>query len=155
MINSSFIDGVILSPLKIIQDPRGNVLHMLKSSISTFDGFGECYFSEINPGYIKAWKQHLVQIQNLAVPFGDIEIVLFDSRINSPTFELLNIFQIGRSTNYSRIRIPNGIWYGFRSLNNSMALIANCANLEHDPSDSFILNYKIDSFIPYTWAAYE
>jgi dTDP-4-dehydrorhamnose 3,5-epimerase len=151
MINNLIIDGVILFPLKVISDSRGNILHMLKSSTNMFDGFGECYFSEINPGYIKAWKQHLVQIQNLAVPIGDIEIVLFDSRINSPTFELLNIFQIGRTTNYSRLRIPNGVWYGFRPLNNSMALISNCPNLEHDPTDSFIMDYNIDSFIPYRW----
>ena len=151
MDNSLIIDGVILSPLKVIQDPRGNVLHMLKSSFNMFDGFGECYFSEINPGFVKAWKQHLVQIQNLVVPVGDIEIVLFDSRKDSPTYEVLNIFQIGRTTNYSRIRIPNGIWYGFRSLNNMMALISNCANLEHDPNDSFIMDYTIDSFIPFKW----
>ena len=151
MDNSLIIDGVNLSPLKIIQDPRGSVLHMLKSSTSIFDGFGEFYFSEINPGFVKAWKKHLFQIQNLVVPIGDIEIVLFDSRKDSPTYELLNIFQIGRTTNYSRIRIPNGIWYGFRSLNNNMALISNCANLEHDPNDSFIMDYTIDSFIPYKW----
>ncbi len=54
---------------------------MLRNDSPEFEKFGECYFSEIFPGKIKAWKRHNLQTQNLAVPIGLIKIVFFDSRI--------------------------------------------------------------------------
>ena len=38
---SNKIDGVILSPQKIINTVGGNVLHVIKNQDKTFSGFGE------------------------------------------------------------------------------------------------------------------
>ena len=59
------IDGVEITPLKIIKDARGAVLHMININSAGFEKFGECYFSEINPNVIKGWKKHFHQTQNL------------------------------------------------------------------------------------------
>ncbi len=48
------IDGVLIRPLKIIPDSRGQIMHMLRSDSPGFAGFGEVYFSCIEPGAIKA-----------------------------------------------------------------------------------------------------
>ena len=48
------IEGVLLTPLRQISDERGAVLHMIQSGAAGFRGFGECYFSEIAPGKVKA-----------------------------------------------------------------------------------------------------
>ena len=66
----SLIDGVILTELLQINDERGAVLHMLRNDAPEFTRFGECYFSEVLPSTIKAWKRHHNQTQNLAVPVG-------------------------------------------------------------------------------------
>ena len=72
------VDGVILSPLKIIENPLGNIFHVMKSSDLGFMGFNEAYFSTINYNQIKPWKKHLKMTLNLIVPVGEIRFVLYD-----------------------------------------------------------------------------
>ena len=64
------IPGVVITPLKQIPDERGKVMHMLKRTDPHFSGFGEIYFSVVNPGAVKAWKKHLQMTLNLAVIQG-------------------------------------------------------------------------------------
>ena len=61
------VDGVVETELRQIADPRGAVLHMLRADAADFTRFGECYFSEVAPGAVKAWKLHRRQTQELAV----------------------------------------------------------------------------------------
>ena len=82
--NSSQIDGIITTELRQINDQRGAVLHMLRCDALGFVRFGECYFSEVLPSAIKAWKRHRVQSQNLAVPVGRIRLVIYDDQESSP-----------------------------------------------------------------------
>ena len=73
------IEGVQVTPLKIIPTDGGPVLHMLRRDFSGFSGFGEIYFSEVEPGAVKGWKRHLEMRQNFAVPKGRIKFALFDA----------------------------------------------------------------------------
>jgi dTDP-4-dehydrorhamnose 3,5-epimerase len=130
------MDGVLLTPLRIIADERGAVLHMLRADAPEFSRFGECYFSEINPSAIKAWKRHRVQTQNLAVPIGRIRVVICDARAGSATRGCCAAIELGRPDAYARLRIPPQLWYGFISLGTGNALIANCADTPHDPNDA-------------------
>ena len=52
------MDGVIISPLKRIHHPKGEIFHAIKVSDDGFVGFGEAYFSFVNYNHIKAWKKH-------------------------------------------------------------------------------------------------
>jgi dTDP-4-dehydrorhamnose 3,5-epimerase len=143
------VDGVVVQPLKQIVDHRGRVLHMLRAGDSLFTRFGEIYFSEILPGAIKAWKQHLTATNLFAVPEGMIRLVLYDTRTGSASRGALEVLEIGRE-NYCLVRIPPQVWYGFRCLGTAPALVANCADLPHDPEESTALDYK-SSLIPYDW----
>ncbi len=144
------IAGVILTELKQIHDERGAVLHMLRNDAPTFTHFGECYFSEILPGAIKAWKRHRLQTQNLAVPVGKIRMVLYDDRPQSTTRGQIQELELGRPDAYYRITIPKNLWYGFTGISENPALIANCTDSPHDPNESEIM--PIDqSSIPYQW----
>ena len=148
--NFSGIDGVIAAKLRQISDNRGSVLHMLRSDEPDFVRFGECYFSEVLPGAIKAWKRHRVQTQNLAVPVGRIRLVIYDDRKGSTTWgEVLNL-ELGRPDAYLRLLIPPGLWYGFSCIGARPALLANCADLPHDPTESEVRMFN-DPAIPYAW----
>ena len=72
------IYGLRIIPLKEISDQRGTVLHMLRSDSENFKKFGEIYFSEINPGYVKTWKKHLKMTQNFTVPAGKVIFKFYD-----------------------------------------------------------------------------
>lgn len=149
------IKGVEISPLTIVPVDGGDVLRLFRPGSSLLpkfpEGIGEIYFSEILPGKVKAWKLHQSQTQRLAVPFGLIRLVMYDTRADSPTLRVLVEKDLGRPGNYVALTIPPGVWYGFRCLSDTAALICNCPDLPHDPDDC--LRAPADSpDIPYIWA---
>lgn len=144
------IEGLAGYPLRQIEDPRGDVLHMLRSDNPYFTVFGEIYFSFINPGMVKAWKKHYKMTQRFAVPVGRIRLVVFDGRENSPSKGTLEIVEIGRPDQYHLVTIPPGVWYGFQGISRGPAMIANSPDIPHDPSESVRLP-EHDPTIPYHW----
>ena len=50
------MDGVILTKLKQVNHPKGDIFQGMKKSDIGFDGFGEAYFSTIKGGEIKGWN---------------------------------------------------------------------------------------------------
>lgn len=128
------IDGVIIEKLTQIKDARGKVMHMLRTDSPLFSKFGEIYFSVVNPDAVKAWKMHHEMTQNLAVPIGKIRLAIYDPREGSKTFGKVNIIECGEDE-YCLVRIPPRVWYGFKGIANSVSLIANCADMVHDPSE--------------------
>jgi dTDP-4-dehydrorhamnose 3,5-epimerase len=145
--NRILIEGVVVSPLKIIMHPKGEVLQAIKSGSYGYDGFGEAYFSLIKKGEIKGWKKHLKMTLNLIVPEGEIQFVVYDDRENSPTKN--EFFQTNLSKdNYCRLTISPGLWVGFQGLSNGTNLLLNVANIEHDPDES--RNLSLEK-ITYEW----
>jgi len=146
----SQIEGVAVTVLRQISDERGTVLHMLRNDSPEFTRFGECYFSEVLPGAIKAWKYHRAQTQIMAVPVGRIRVVIYDDREGSATRERVQMQELGRPDSYMRLQIPPCLWYGFSCISETPALLANCADLPHDPTESDLR--PVDSpLIPYKW----
>jgi len=128
----SSIPGVRIAELREIRDDRGAVLRMLRSDQPEFTRFGECYFSEIRAGAVKAWKRQKRRTQNLAVPVGRIRLVLVDDRGPVGRHE---IHELGRPDAYRLLTIPPGIWYGFQGLGPGDALVANCSDLPHQKGE--------------------
>ena len=144
------IEGVIIQPLKQMDDKRGSILHMLKNDSNLFKQFGEVYFSEIHPGLVKAWKLHKKQSQNLAVPLGVIRLVIYDDRPNSNTYRKIAEYKLGRPEDYRLVHIPPMLWYGFQGIGDQTSMIANCTDLSHDPKEMESLSADT-SQIPYQW----
>jgi dTDP-4-dehydrorhamnose 3,5-epimerase len=143
------IDGVEIFPLRRIQDERGMVMHMLKASDPHFQRFGEIYFSVIYPGVIKAWHLHSRMTINYAVVVGNIKLVVYDQRPDSPTRGQLQEIVFGQ-VNYQLVRVPPGVVNGFTAVGGQTAIVANCADIPHDPAEIT----RIDPFttsIPYDW----
>ena len=144
------IQGVEVIPLKRIQDERGMVMHMLRRDDPHFTEFGEIYFSVIYPGVIKGWHLHSRMTINYAVVRGSIKLVLYDQRPGSPTRGTLQEIVFGE-VNYQLVRVPPGVVNGFTAVGGEPAIVANCADIPHDPTEIT----RLDPFtptIPYTWA---
>lgn len=143
------IDGIVVTPLRQIPDERGKIMHMLRSDDPQFERFGEIYFSMVYPGAIKAWHLHTKMTLNYAVVAGMVKLVLYDPRPSSPTKgEVQEIF-LGEQ-NYARVKIPPGIYNGFKGVGAAPAIVANCATIPHDPAEI----QRLDPFskdIPYSW----
>ena len=129
------IDGVIFSPLSIIEVKGGDVLHAIKLSDTGFDGFGEAYFSTIKKGSIKAWKRHHKMTLNLIVPIGKVRFIIYDDRMSSATKLEFEEIIISRDKSYGRLTIPPMLWVGFQGLSNETSVLLNVANIEHSLSE--------------------
>lgn len=136
--------------LKQISDERGAVYHYLKSGDDSFKGFGEAYYSKINQHVIKGWKLHHRLHQNFCVPFGDVKIVVFDDRIDSPSKGVFDEIVLNDSNKYYLLSMPPGLWYSFKCISEDFALLANIINEGHDPLESITLPLE-NSIIPYDW----
>ena len=79
------IEGVVITPLKQIEDERGKVMHMLREDSKVFERFGEIYFSFTNPQSIKAWHMHKEMTLNYVCIEGKVKFVLYDDREKSKT----------------------------------------------------------------------
>jgi dTDP-4-dehydrorhamnose 3,5-epimerase len=143
------IEGVQVFPLRRIPDERGVVMHMLRADDAHFERFGEIYFSIIFPGIIKAWHLHSRMTINYAVVQGNIKLALYDQRPDSPTHGRVQEIVFGQ-TNYQLVRVPPGVVNGFTAVGGESAIVANCADIPHDPAEIT----RIDPFtatIPYDW----
>jgi dTDP-4-dehydrorhamnose 3,5-epimerase len=126
------LSDIFFTQLPRIDTLGGNVMHAMKNTDSGFAGFGEAYFSWVNSGSIKAWKQHTKMTMNLIVPIGSVRFVFFV--INASGDKEFRIETVG-DDNYSRLTIPPGIWFGFQGLNGSPSLVLNLASIPHDPNE--------------------
>jgi dTDP-4-dehydrorhamnose 3,5-epimerase len=143
------IDGVWIKPLRKIPDERGMIMHMLRADEPSFGKFGEIYFSVGIPGSIKGWHKHTRQSQNYAVIQGMIKLVLYDERQGSISEgKLLEIFT--GEDKYELIHIPPGVVNGYKTYGMKLAIVANCADIPHDP-DEMIRYDPLKSHINYNW----
>jgi dTDP-4-dehydrorhamnose 3,5-epimerase len=133
---SSEIAGVSYESRGILSDARGSILHFLRADSPQFTTFGEVYFSEVNAGARKGWTRHRRQTQRYVVPTGRVKLVLYDDRDTSPTRGVLQECELGRPDRYGMLVIPPLVWYAFAAVGANAGLIANCADIPHDPADS-------------------
>jgi len=143
------IDGVTIIPLRTILDERGLVRHMMKATDPHFRQFGEIYFSQIFPGAIKAWHVHRRMELNYAVVSGNIKLVLYDDRKDSPSYKEIQEIFMGED-NYVLVRIPVNVVNGFKAIGNEKAIVANCSTIPHDPAEIERFD-PFDKKIGYTW----
>jgi dTDP-4-dehydrorhamnose 3,5-epimerase len=144
------IEGVEVFPLRRIVDERGSVMHMLRADDEHFQGFGEIYFSTVNPGAIKGWHIHREMTLNYACVAGMVKLVLYDDRERSQTRGKLQELFVG-DQNYVMVRIPPMVWNGVKGIAAAPAMIANCASHPHDPDEISRLDPFSDR-IPYDWS---
>ena len=143
------IHDVKITPLKIISDNRGKVMHMLRKDSDVFDKFGEIYFSTINYESIKAWHLHKESTLNYVCIKGNVKLVLYDDRKESPTKGILQEI-ILTPKNYFLVTIPPMIWNGFKGLDKEESIIANCLNMPHDEKEMVRIDL-LDKSIDYKW----
>ena len=135
------MDGVILTYLKQIHHPKGDIFHVIKKSDQSFESFGEAYFTTVNYGYIKGWKKHNKMVLNLVVISGEVEFVVF----NGTEFEAVTLSQ----QNYQRLTVQPNNWVAFRGVGTDKNLILNIASIEHDSNEA--VNCGLED-ITYEWS---
>ena len=146
------IDGVKVTPLKVMPDERGRLMEMFRSDAPDFEKFGQTYLTTAYPGVVKAWHYHQLQTDNFVCVAGMMKVVLYDARPDSPTQGQVDVFHMGLH-NPIRLRIPRGVYHGFKCISETEAMVINV------PTELY--NYKQpdeyrvpahDPSIPYDWS---
>ena len=143
------INDVKITPLKIISDNRGKVMHMLRTDSAAFEKFGEIYFSTINNQSIKGWHLHKESVLNYVCIKGKVKLVLYDDRERSST---KGVWQklILSPEDYFLVTIPPNIWNGFKGLDKEESIISNCLTLPHNESE-MVRKDPFDKSFNYKW----
>lgn len=142
------IDGVILTPLRVIPAQGGDVWHGMKRTDAGYVSFGEAYFSTIHDRAIKPWKRHLRMTLNLIVLVGEIRFVLRDERPDSVSLGQMQSINLSPMKAYCRLTVPPGIWMAFQGLAAPSSILINIADMLHDPDE--IERRPLDAF-DYQW----
>ena len=135
------IDDILTTSNKVMPVVGGNVMRGIRKTDAGFAGFGEAYFSYIEPKKIKAWKKHFKMTLNLIVPYGNVMFVFMDEKRQFRK-------EIIGDTKKIRLTVPPGLWFGFKGLGNKESIILNISNIIHD--DNEVVRKDCDS-IDYDW----
>lgn len=131
----ALLDGVVIQPLRIIESELGAVRHGMKSSESTFHGFGETYFSIVDNTVTKGWKKHTLMHSNLIVTQGAIRFIIYDDREFSTTREAFMDVTLSPEDSYARLYIPPMLWMAFQGIGRATNMLLNISSIEHDPEE--------------------
>jgi dTDP-4-dehydrorhamnose 3,5-epimerase len=144
--------GVRLRDLITHTDDRGTLFELYDLRW----GFHEAplvysYVATMRPGVTKGWALHEKHDDRYTLLFGDLEVVLYDAREDSPTHGL--VAKVVLSEHRRRLLcIPTGIWHADRNIGDRDAVIVNFPTFpyEHEDPDKFRL--PLDTpLIPYTF----
>ena len=125
----SLLGQIQKTPLRRISTNGGDVLHAMKCSEGSFQGFGEAYFTWVDSNVVKAWKQHFQMTMNLVVPLGEVRFVFYDSASALFREEIIG------EQYYQRLTVPPRIWFGFQGKAKNSSLILNLANRSHSSEE--------------------
>lgn len=146
------IDGVRTKTLSVHADERGRLVEMLRSDDELFEKFGQAYLTTAYSGVVKAWHYHKKQVDHFVCVHGMMKVVLYDDREGSPTRGLLNEFFLGVH-HPLLLRIPAGVYHGFKCISECEALIVNIPTevYHYAEPDEFRIDAH-DPRVPYDWA---
>jgi len=145
------IKDVQVKKLKIIPDERGRLMEILRSDEEIFRRFGQVYMTTAFPGIVKAWHYHKKQDDYFTCISGTMRLALYDAREASPTYGEINDFTVSLE-DPMLIRIPKGVYHGFKCISDKEAVVINVPTMPYDPNEPD--EYRMDAFkndIPYDW----
>lgn len=150
-VSRDLIDGVIVKELKSIVDGRGDIIELWSLPWVEKEGLmvpKHCYQSATDYGVTKCWHLHEIHIDQFTVTRGKLQVVLVDTRKDSPTFGKVNSVILG--DNQPRlIKIPNGIMHGWKALSRPEVIVVNFQTEVYDAKDE--IKFTWDCIIPEVW----
>ena len=140
------IEGVELRTPPIHIDHRGALFEIYNGDPELWpEPAVYAYADTIFPGQIKGWNQHATKIDRYTLVYGELLVVLYDGRPDSPTQGVSQ--QITMSTRGTRqIRIPAGVWHLLLNLRQEEGHLVNLPTerYNHAAPDRKLLPWDTD-----------
>ena len=146
-----YIEGVKVKRLRVLPDERGRLMEILRCDDDLYTQFGQVYMTTAYPGVVKGWHYHKIQTDTMAVVRGMMKLVLYDSREDSPTYNMVNEIFFGEH-NPLLIQIPPFVFHGFKAISEYEAIVINIPTepYSYEQPDEFRV-HPHQNEIPYDW----
>ena len=117
--------GVIFRDMTTHVDERGELCELFDPRWGwTEEDLVYAYMATIRPGWTKGWAIHREHMDRYCLLFGSVEVVLYDTREDSPTTGLL--FTVVLTDRRRRLMtIPIGVWHADRNIGQTEAVSVN------------------------------
>ena len=148
------IAGVQIAPLQLHPDDRGFFEEIFRWGQGLAKDFAPAGRLQVSaalsyPGTIKAIHYHLRQTDLWAPVLGQLQVMLYDLRTDSPTFGRLNTLYVGTLRPW-QIRIPPGVGHGYKVAGTESAFLVYATDQWYDPTDEGRLPWN-DPDVNYDW----
>jgi dTDP-4-dehydrorhamnose 3,5-epimerase len=146
--------GVTFRELVPHVDERGTVIELFDPRWGWHpDPMVFSYMFTIRLGFTKGWGMHRKHEDRYCLLFGEMEVVLYDERPESPTHGL--VASVVLSEQRRRLmNIPAGVWHADRNLGSKDLVVVNFPTIQYDhaspdkyrlPLDTDRIPYKFES----------
>ncbi|MDX8466441.1 dTDP-4-dehydrorhamnose 3,5-epimerase family protein [Mesorhizobium sp. VK23B] len=147
--SADLIAGVRIQRLITRADKRGDLTVLISALLEPISPPPHVYLVSAEPGSIRAWVYHKRQSDRLACTNGDIRVVLYDLRKDSPTYQKLEILDVG-AANKVLLTIPPYVVHGVHNRGKSTATFVNMPTNFYDPKNPDKARIRFDHpGIPY------
>ncbi len=126
------VHGVNMRDLVLHTDDRGTVCEMYDPRW----GFHPAplvftYFYTVRPGWVKGWAMHKLHEDRYCMMQGEMKLVLYDAREDSPTFGLVQEIFLSEHRR-QLLSIPTGVWHADQNIGDRDALVVNFPTIQYD-----------------------
>lgn len=149
-VDQKLIEGVATKEVRSVPTPYGHLTETFRRDWNLDStGVDQVFQTVVEPGKVSAWHVHSLTTDRLFVTLGSLQIVLYDSRRDSPTVGQINEFRFG-SVRPGLLVIPPMVWHGIHNQSSSIATMLNMVDraYSYDKPDHFRLPPDTDQ-IPY------
>lgn len=128
------IAGVELRRLEQRADGRGNLVVLMSDRFGAGYTTPHVYLVTAAARSVRAWVYHKRQSDRLAYTQGDLRVVLYDLRPDSPTHGVLNVLDVG-AANKIMLTIPPFVVHAVQNRGDEDACFVNMPTRAYDPAD--------------------
>ena len=144
--------GLKIRPLPSHLDERGSVCELFDPRWQWHaEPMVFSYFFTIRPGVVKGWNLHREHEDRYAIVKGDLELVLFDPRPESPTYgEVCKVVLSDQQR--CLVNVPRNVWHADHNLGSTDVLVVNFPTTPYDHKNPDKYRLPIDTpLIPHSF----
>jgi dTDP-4-dehydrorhamnose 3,5-epimerase len=146
------IDGVTAKSVTNVLTSNGALTEVWRADWQLDpNGVGQVFQRVLDPGATSAWHVHLESTDRLACAIGQLLIVLFDARCESPSHGKIAEYRIG-ARRPATIVVPPGVYHGVKNIGIDAAVLINAVDQAYDyenpdhhrvPADTADIPYEL------------
>ena len=141
---SGNISGVFVHKPPVHVDHRGELVEMFTMPDFWEAEFAYAYQTSIRPGMLKGWFAHEKKLDRYHIASGELLVLLYDDRENSPTKGMVQKIVLAATTN-RQVMIPPYVWHLSVNIGSVDAILVNLPSTHYDHQNPDRFHISIDS----------